>query len=112
MTRFLICLAPLLVIASPAFAQQASTDTVATPAPAAVPAKPKKICRTQQITGRRISQTQCYTAAQWAEYDRMNNEDAKQFVNTVSGLAGRSTLQSSADGGLSTSSVFGLGPPQ
>ncbi|WP_404710898.1 hypothetical protein [Sphingomonas sp. MMS24-J13] len=118
MTRFLICAAPWLLVAAPALAQDASAPTIASPAaaiaaaPVAAPAKPKKICRTNQVTGRRIAQTTCYTAAQWAEYDRVQAEAAKRLVNDVSGVGGRSDLGSSSSGGLSTASMFGLGVPQ
>jgi hypothetical protein len=113
MARFLIWAAPLFAVAAPAMAQQASTDTVAAAsASAAAPAKPKKICRTQQITGRRIAQSQCYTATQWADYDRAQAEAAKQFVNDVTGHAGKYDGGSDSSGGLSTAGIFGLAPPR
>lgn len=118
MTRFLMCAATLLIVSAPALAQQAGAPAVADPAaaiaaaPVAAPAKPKKICRTNQVTGRRIAQTTCYTAAQWAEYDRVQAEAAKNLINDVSGVGGRSDLRGSSGGGLSTASMFGLGVPQ
>jgi poly(3-hydroxybutyrate) depolymerase len=118
MIRFLICAAPLLLTAAPALAQATSIPAVADPAaamaaaPTAAPAKPKKICRTSQVTGRRISSSTCYTAAQWAEYDRVQAEAAKNLIDDVSGVSGRSDLRGSASGGLSTASMFGLGVPQ
>jgi hypothetical protein len=112
MTRFVIWAAPLLIVAAPAFAQQQAGMDAGAAAPAVAPAKPKKVCRTNQVTGRRIAQTQCYTAAEWADYDRMQREAATKLVNDVRGFAGRGDLSSSRDGSLSTSTMFGLGSPQ
>lgn len=118
MIRFLVCAGPLLLVAAPALAQVTTAPTVADPAaamaaaPVAAPPKPKKVCRTNQVTGRRIAQTTCYTAAQWAEYDRVQAEAAKNLIDDVSGVGGRSDLRGSASGGLSTASMFGLGVPQ
>jgi hypothetical protein len=119
MTRFSIWAAPLLVVATPAFAQEAGTDTVTAPVaaqvpavPAAAPVKPKKVCRTMQITGRRISQSQCYTAAQWAEYDRASNEAAKKLINDVSSGGSRTNISNDSNGALNSSTMFGIGPPQ
>ena len=104
--RFLMWAAPLLAIAAPAFAR---SDTGAAAAPAAAPAKPKTICRSEQVTGRRIAQSRCYTAAQWAELDRVNSEAANKLLSDVVGEAGRSSFGSGSSGGLSTASLFGLG---
>jgi poly(3-hydroxybutyrate) depolymerase len=118
MIRFLICAAVSLIASAPVLAQQASAPAVADPAaaiaaaPVAAPIKPKKICRTNQVTGRRIAQTTCYTAAQWAEYDRVQAEAAKNLIDDVSSVSGRSDLRGSSSGGLSTASMFGLGVPQ
>ncbi len=111
MIRFGIWAAPLLIVAAPAVAQQAGTDTGAA-APAAAPAKPRKICRSSQVTGRRIAQTQCYTAAQWADYDRAQQEAATRLIGDVTGFAGRGNLHVGDNGSLSTSTMFGLGAPQ
>ena len=109
--RYVIWTAPLLAMATPALAQQAITDPAAAAlTPAVAPAKPKKICRKFEVTGRRISQTECYTAAQWAEYDRVHNEAANKLINDVSSAGARSDFNPSSPGGLSTSSLFGLGP--
>jgi hypothetical protein len=109
--RYVIWTAPLLALATPVFAQQMSADTTATaPTLAVAPAKPKKVCRKFSVTGRRISETQCYTAAQWAEYDRSHNEAANKLINDVSSAGARSDFNPSSSGGLSTSSLFGLGP--
>lgn len=117
MARFMMWAAPLLLGAAPTFAQPASTDTAtaapAPAAPAAAPAKPKKICRTFKVTGRRIAQTTCYTAAQWADLDKSNEAAAKKLVDDVAATSGRSNLSGSAGGGgLSTGSIFGLGSGQ
>lgn len=109
MRKYLIWAAALLLVAPPAFAQQPGAAAMPI-APVAAPAKPKKICRKREITGRRISQTDCYTAAQWAEYDRTQEAAAAKLVGDVSGFGARSTLSSSSDGSLSSGSVFGLGP--
>ena len=117
MARFLIWTAPLLIAAAPAVAQQASTDikvadTKVASAEAA-PAKPKKVCRTFEVTGRRIAQTECHTAAQWAEYDRVNGETANQFLVGVTHTgANKSDFYSGGNGAINTMSLFGLAPPQ
>jgi hypothetical protein len=104
--RFLIWAAPLLAVATPAVAQQGAVDGAAAPV-AAAPAKPKKICRKFAVTGRRISETQCYTAAQWAEYDRTQDAAANKLINDVSSMGARSNFPA---GSTSTSSLFGLAP--
>lgn len=106
--RLWIWTAALLVVAPPTFAQQVATETaVASDAPAAAPAKPKKVCRKFEVTGRRISSTECYTAAQWAEYDRTQNAAANKMINDVSSMGARSNFPA---GSTSTASLFGLAP--
>ena len=110
MTRFLMWTAPLLLVASPSLAREAGADAVTAPDPVAAAAKPKKVCRSSQVTGRRIATTQCYTAAQWAEYDSTNNAAANKLVSDVIGAGGKGNLRiGEHDGSLSTASMFGLG---
>lgn len=109
MSPFPKCAAALLVIAAPALAQ--APDPMSNEAPAA-PAKPKKVCRTFQVTGRRIASTQCYTAAQWAELDRTRQASANKLVSDVIGQAASAHFPGGDSGGLDTRSVFGLGNPQ
>ncbi len=114
MIRFMLLASPLLIVATPAIAQQAGTDTavsaVAPTAPAAAPRKPPKVCRTFAVTGRRIADTVCYTAAQWAELDHTNAEAANKLVNDVTSAQGRSDFRPGANGQLNTLSMFGIGP--
>ncbi len=107
MARFLTLASLLLVVATPVLAQPANTDAggAATPAPA--PAKPKKVCRSFKVTGQRIAKTTCYTAEQWADLDRTNQESANKFVTDVSRNGSRANIQDA-----NTSSIFGLGPTQ
>jgi hypothetical protein len=94
-TRFLIWTAPLLAVIAPVSAQTPSADA------AAAPAKPDKICRTFPVTGQRLTQSKCYTAAQWEAYDRASNEAAKKLISEVT--------KAGPGGGLTTSSIFGFG---
>jgi hypothetical protein len=107
MIRFLRWTAPLLIIATPAFAQTASTDTLTASADAG--AKPKKICRKFAVTGQRIARSVCNTADQWAELDGRNEKSAKDFVGAVQTNAANANISSGGAGGLSTGSLFGLG---
>jgi primosomal protein N' len=110
MRHILILAAPLLVFAAPASAQQGgeAADSTAAPAPAPA-AKEKKVCRTSQVTGRRISKRQCYTAAQWAEYDQTQAAAANKLINDVQGAGAKASLGSGSNGSLSTGALFGLG---
>ena len=65
MFRKMLIVLPALCLAAPVFAQ---TDAAA-PAPAAKPAKPKKICREQDFTGSRMPQRTCHTEQEWADID-------------------------------------------
>jgi hypothetical protein len=114
MARFLIwAAAPLLIVASPALAQETVPAPATAPdAAAPAPAKPKKVCRTFQITGRRIAQTQCYTAAQWADIDRTRQDAANRFVRDVNGAAASAHFPGGSNGAVDTSTLFGLGSPQ
>jgi len=114
MTRFLYLAAPLLIVSAPAFAQEASTGAVAASSASSGPvtAKPKKVCRKFAVTGKRIAKSTCYTADQWAELDRRNEQNAKVFIDGLAGTAGKANLGSGGDGSMSTNSIFGLGPSQ
>jgi hypothetical protein len=114
MLRFLMFTVPLLVVAAPALAQEAAADTTAAPAApvVAAPVKPKKVCRTSQVTGSRIAETQCYTAAQWADIDRTRQASANKLISDVVGSAGSAHFPGSDSGGADTRSLFGLGNPQ
>jgi len=110
MARLLMWAAPLLTVAAPAFAQDAYLSASA-PAVAS-PAKPKTVCRTEQVTGRRIAQSQCYTAAQWAELDRVRSKAAGKLVSDVIGASASAHFPGGGDGSVDTRSLFGLGNPQ
>jgi len=108
MARFLILASALCLVAAPVTAQEtAATD--AQGGQSATPAKPKKICRSTVTTGRRIAQRQCYTAEQWVDYDRTQNEAAKKMIGDVTAAGGKSSVAASGNGMLSTGAVFGLG---
>jgi hypothetical protein len=107
MIRFLRWTAPLLIVATPAFAQSASTDTLTASADAG--GKSKKICRKFAVTGQRIAKSVCNTAAQWAELDGKNEQNAKDFVNGVQTSGARANLSGGGTSGLSTAPLFGLG---
>ncbi len=118
MPRFLTWAAPLLIVAAPALAQEAGKDapaataaTAATTTATAAPAKPKKVCRTYQITGRRIAQTLCYTAEQWADIDRSRLDAANKLLRDVNGAAATAHF-GGGGGSVDTSTLFGLGSPQ
>lgn len=114
MTRFLICTAPLLLVSAPALAQETSSGTSAPQAtPAATGAETaKKVCRTYQVTGRRISKRVCYTASQWAELDRVRGEAASKMISDISSAAAKANLTSDPSGALDTSGLFGFGKAQ
>lgn len=103
MIRFSICAVTLLTVATPAFAQQANSD--ANPVSVTTLAKPGKVCRSMPVTGRRITETKCYTAAQWAEYDRVNKEAADKMVNDV-------TARGNLGGDFTPATMFGFAPHQ
>jgi hypothetical protein len=107
MIRFLHWTAPLLIVATPAFAQSASTETAAASADA--PVKSKKVCRKFAVTGQRIAKSVCYTAEQWADLDRSREEAAKGYINGVQTAGARGNLSGGGTGGLSTAPIFGLG---
>ena len=104
MIRFLMLAAPLLILAAPASAQAVGTDTAG--APAAADVKPRKVCRSVQVTGRRIAESKCYTAAQWADLDKTNNEAANKFVSSVTAGGGKSGVGTT----FSTGALIGVGP--
>jgi len=110
MPRLLIWAVPLLIGAAPALAEETKPAEAAKTT--AAPAQPRKVCRTEQITGRRISQTRCYTAAQWAELDRTGNEKASRLIMDVIGGAATARFPGSDSGATDTRSLFGLGNPQ
>jgi hypothetical protein len=64
MFRKMLLVLPALCLTAPVLAQ-----TDAAPAPAAKPAKPKRICREQDFTGSRMPQRTCHTADEWAAID-------------------------------------------
>jgi aconitase B len=95
----LIWAAPLLMIAAaPAYAQ----DTTEAP----TVKKPRKICRTEQVTGRRIGDSVCHTADEWATIDAVNKENARKFINNTLAASGRQTGTFAGDG----PSVMGTAP--
>jgi hypothetical protein len=71
----------------------AASDAPKPSSPAAVPEKPKKICRNVERTGTRMSKRKCLTADEWAVEDRgdtgkldVQNQQFKQ--NTHDPLGG------------------------
>ncbi len=71
--RLIAALLPCLILASPAWAD----DKPAAPKPP----KPKKICRTLDVTGSMIAQSVCHTADEWKQIDEQNQRDVD---NTMS----------------------------
>ena len=74
----------------------AASDAPAPTPPAAVPAKPKKICRDIGRTGTRMSKRKCLTADEWAVEERgdtgkldVQNHQFKQNVQDQLGGGGR-----------------------
>lgn len=65
-----------LVLAVPASAQTANPS--ATETKEAKPEKPKKICRSIEVTGQRIPRRECKTETEWSgETVRDSNEDLR-----------------------------------
>ena len=101
MIRFPALMATALILAAPASAQQPNA------APERAPAKPKKICRSMPEAGTRIAKSKCYTAEQWADYDRTQAEAASKLASDVSRSGSRAGDSAAM---LTTGGLFGLGP--
>lgn len=97
---------PLLFLAVPTVAQETAPPTTAEAKDLPAYSKPKKVCRRFQVTGQRIAKSACYTAEQWAAYDKANEEAAKNFATGVNNQAGRAAGGQS--NGIGTAAVFGL----
>lgn len=67
MFRKILLVVPAFCLAAPALAQ--SDAAAPAQAPAAKPAKPKRICREQDFTGSRMPQRTCHTEQEWADID-------------------------------------------
>lgn len=69
-----------ILIALPAIAQE-------TPVAGQTPVKEKKICRRVVPTGSMMGRSICLTKTEWAEFNRLNDEDADKAlarrINTV-----------------------------
>jgi hypothetical protein len=110
--RTLLILPGLLLVLPAEAAAQPTGDSVAVQQTVSVEAKPRKVCRSYQVTGRRIAQRKCYTAAQWAEYDAVQAEAANKLINDVTRAGAKANLSPDASGGLDTGALFGFGPPR
>lgn len=71
--RRLIVLAIICAVPSALLAQEAA------PAPAAKPAKEKKICRSEEATGSIMVKRVCHTKDEWAAIDKANDTATDQF---------------------------------
>jgi len=85
MARSLMGAAPLLIVAAPAFAQDLYLSP-STPADASL-SKPKNGLPDGKVTGQRIARSQCHTAAQWAELDRVHRKAAGKLGSDVIGAS-------------------------
>ncbi len=75
MKTMLCTIVAVLIVAAPATAQD---NTQYVPEK---PKKPKMICRSESVTGRRIADETCHTADQWAALDAEEKKRADDFVN-------------------------------
>ncbi len=84
----------LMINALPAVAQEApSTTPVSAPAPvpAAAPAKPKKLCRREEVTGSYVGRVVCHTKEEWADIDQenaRNSDDALDHLRSSGRVIG------------------------
>jgi hypothetical protein len=104
MIRFLALMVAMVMLSAPVCAQQPDAAPEAAPAK---PARPKTVCRSIQEAGTRIARSKCYTAEQWAEYDRVQAEAASKLASDVSRNGSKVGDSGSSIG---TGALFGLGP--
>ncbi|MBC9033641.1 hypothetical protein IAG41_14685 [Sphingomonas sp. JC676] len=69
------------LIASTAEAQDTATVTPASAAAPAQPVKEKKICRGIIPTGSMMAKRFCLTKTEWAEFNRLNDEDQDKALS-------------------------------
>ena len=75
MKKFLLLISAFCVV-SPALADEVAPA----PAPAAPPAKEKRICRLDQVLGSNIPARICLTKSQWAEFFKHYEEVDQSFI--------------------------------
>lgn len=61
------------LLAAPSFASQSNKDDQ--------PAKPKKVCRSEQPTGSFIAKRTCHTAEEWKAIDAANGQNAHDALD-------------------------------
>jgi len=104
--RLAILTLSLLLTAAPAAALQSAptSDVAADQLPAA--AKPKKVCRSVQVTGRRIPDSVCHTSTEWAAIDKANEEAAKKYTSDLlNGAARTGSRGADSAGGMSSGAM-------
>lgn|GEM_PF-1601017 len=82
MNRGLAIIALLLLAPTPGLA------TTEPEQPAAKPAKPRKICRSQTPTGRLISASVCHTQEEWDAVDAANEAAARAVIEQATRQSG------------------------
>jgi len=70
-----VSLIALLVVATPALAQQAPTQT------AEQPKEEKQICRRIPVTGSNFSKRECHTKAEWQQINAANQASASRALD-------------------------------
>jgi hypothetical protein len=72
---------PIIIAAALSILGLDAAPAAAPPTPAAAPApdQDKIICRSTQITGSRFHKRLCATKAQWAEFQRKQDQDMDNF---------------------------------
>jgi hypothetical protein len=77
----------LLATATVALAEDAAPE----------PAKDKRICRRQEITGSHVPRSICHKSSEWVEIDKREKETAQQILE---GRRGTAPLQKISSNGL------------
>jgi len=108
-----LLVAPLLAISAPVFAAQSNADAQSVASDQSLPAlaKPKKVCRTLDVIGRRIKSSVCHSADEWAAIDKANEEAARNLTNAASRNGSVNLGGGNSSGGSSSAATMGLGSP-
>ena len=108
MKGLLLCVPALVMLAVPAFAQETSANAAPAATNSDITVKLKKVCRTTAVTGRRIPETSCRTAEQWAAADKANEDAARNSIENLLRQSNYAGPGANPNGG-SSNGIMGMG---
>jgi len=82
--RRLVVLAAACVLPFPLLAQTDAPAASAAVAPAAAPAKEKKLCRNEVVSGSYMPHRTCHTKEEWEQIDEVNRQGVEQYSSKKS----------------------------